>query len=66
MAKVEKLPPKRNSAGSEDYIVEMPDGRTVQVQINPYSNPYYYQPLDNNEMVYVLKLIDEYKAANPC
>ena len=64
MAKVEKLPPKRNSAGSIDYIVELTDGRTVMVQINPYSAPYYYQPLDNNEMVYVLKAIDEFNAAN--
>jgi|WetSurMetagenome_2_1015567.scaffolds.fasta_scaffold00076_54 hypothetical protein len=64
MAKVEKLPPKRNSAGSVDYIVELKDGRTVQVQINPYGSPYYYQPLDNNEMKYVLSLIEEFNAAN--
>jgi hypothetical protein len=61
---VKKMPPKRNSAGSIDYLVTLTDGREVLVQINPYAAPYYYQPLDNNEQAYVLNAIKEFEAAN--
>jgi|GEM_PF-3870040 len=62
--KVQKMPPKRNSAGSIDYIVELQDGREVMIQINPYAAPYYYQPLDNNEQAYALQAIKDFEAAN--
>ena len=59
--KVEKLVKKEASDG-DDYIVELKDGRTVQVQINPSAHPYFYNPVTNEEEAYVLSMIDEYEA----
>ena len=64
MAKVEKLAPKRNNPGGVNYVVELQDGRSVQVEINPYSSPYFYQPVNNPEKEYVLAAIKEFDAAN--
>ena len=61
--KVEKLPKKKASDG-DDYIVELKNGRTVQLQINPYCAPYFYQPLSPAEIEHVMALIAEFNAAN--
>jgi hypothetical protein len=65
MAKVEKLPAKRNNPDGKSYIVDLGD-RSVQVEINPYASPYFYQPVSNDERALVMKLVDEYEAANAC
>jgi|WetSurMetagenome_2_1015567.scaffolds.fasta_scaffold512249_1 hypothetical protein len=61
--KVEKLAPKRNST-DVCYIVELEEGRTVQVDVAPYSSPYFCQPCTNDERDYAMKLIEEFNAAN--
>ncbi len=61
--KVEKLAKKKASDG-DDYIVELKNGRTVQLQINPHCAPYFYQPLSPADISYVMSLIEEFNAAN--
>ena len=60
--KVEKLAPKRDNPTGLNYIVELAD-RSVQVEINPYSSPYFYQPVSNEERAQVMSLIAEFEAA---
>jgi hypothetical protein len=61
--KVEKLAPKRSNPTGLNYIVELAD-RSVQVEINPYASPYFYQPVSNDERAQIMALIAEFEAAN--
>jgi hypothetical protein len=61
--KVEKLAPKRSNPTGLNYIVELAD-RSVQVEINPYASPYFFQPVSNEERAHVMSLIEEFEKAN--
>jgi hypothetical protein len=61
--KVEKVA-KRKPSDDDNYIVELQDGRTVQVAIVPFCSPYFCQPVSNDERNYAISLIEEFNAAN--
>jgi|WetSurMetagenome_2_1015567.scaffolds.fasta_scaffold00138_34 hypothetical protein len=61
--KVQKVA-KRKPSDDDNYIVELKDGRSVQLAIVPFCSPYFCQPVSNEEREYALSLVNEFIAAN--